>query len=105
MGQSLSATQRRGVRTYRADMAQAFHNACRDLLPKPKPVVDRFHVAKLLNEAVDGQREKNHPGVQGEAIKGGAAAVPVADVALPQPPGGADGRAAARAGGVRLFPK
>jgi transposase len=96
----LGETQRRGVGTYRADMAQAFHNACRDLLPKAKPVVDRFHVAKLLNEAVDGQRKKNHPGVQGEAVKGGAAAVPVADVALPQPPGGVDGRAAARAGGV-----
>ena len=86
----LGETQRRGVRTYRADMARAFHNACRDLLPEAKPVVDRFHVAKLFNEAVDGQREKNHPGVQGEAIEGGAAAVPVADVALPQPPGGVD---------------
>src|SRR3954470_11203870 len=58
----LGETQRRGVRTYRADMAQAFHNACQALLPEAQAVVDRFHVAKLFNEAIDGQRKKNHPG-------------------------------------------
>jgi hypothetical protein len=31
-----------------AGLAQAFHNACRALLPKAKPVVDRFHVARLF---------------------------------------------------------
>jgi transposase len=40
-------------------MAQAFHNACRDLLPQAKPVVDRFLVAKKFNEAIDGQRKKS----------------------------------------------
>src|SRR5437868_7704243 len=55
----LAAAQRQRVRTYRADMAVAFHNACRELLPKAKPVVDRFHVAKKFNEAIDGQRKKS----------------------------------------------
>jgi transposase len=89
--EKLNETQRRGVRTYRADMAQAFHNACQALLPQAEAVVDRFHVAKRFNEAVDGQRKKNHAGVQGEAVAGGAEGIPVADVALPQPPRGADG--------------
>jgi transposase len=40
-------------------MAVAFHNACRELLKKARPVVDRFHVAKKFNEAIDGQRKKN----------------------------------------------
>jgi transposase len=56
--EKLSETQRQAVRTYRADMGQAFHNACQALLPKAKAVVDRFHVAKAFNEAIDGQRKK-----------------------------------------------
>jgi len=56
--ENLTETQRQQVRTYRADMALAFHNACRDLLPKAKAVVDRFHVAKKFNEAIDDQRKK-----------------------------------------------
>jgi transposase len=56
--EKLAPEQRRRVRAYRADMAVAFHNACRDLLPNAKPVVDRFHVAKQFNEAIDGQRKK-----------------------------------------------
>jgi transposase len=54
----MTAEQRRGVQAYRADMGQAFHNACRALLPNAKAVVDRFHVAKKFNEAIDGQRKK-----------------------------------------------
>jgi transposase len=56
--EKLTEVQRQRVQTYRADMAAAFHNACRELLPKAKPVVDRFHVAKKFNEALDGQRKK-----------------------------------------------
>jgi transposase len=96
----LSEAQRRGVRAYRADMAQAFHNACQALLAGAKAVVDRFHVAKRFNEAVDDQRKKNHPGIQGEAVEGGAEGIPVADVALPQPTGGADRRTEAGPGGA-----
>jgi transposase len=53
----LSLKQRQGVRTYRADMGKAFHNACHGLLPNAKAVVDRFHVAKNFNEAIDKQRK------------------------------------------------
>jgi transposase len=98
--EKLAPAQRQQVRTYRADMADAFHNACRALLPNAKPVVDRFHVAKKFNEAIDGQRKKNHAGVQGETVEGPAQGVPVADVGVPPGPGGVDGRAAAAAGAV-----
>src|SRR5205085_5177240 len=87
--EKLSPAQRQQVRTYRADMAQAFHTACRELLPKARPVVDRFHVAKQFNEAIDGQRKKNHAGVQGEAVQGRAEGVPVAAVGVPPRPEGA----------------
>ena len=56
--EKLAFPQRQQVKTYRADMAQAFHNACRVLLPNAKAVVDRFHVAKLFNKAIDTQRKK-----------------------------------------------
>jgi transposase len=98
--EKLAKPQRERVRTYRADMATAFHNACRELLPNAKPVVDRFHVAKKFNEVSDGQRKKNHAGVQGEAVEGGAEGVPLADVGVPPRPGRLDGRAEAEAGGA-----
>jgi transposase len=68
--EKLGETQRRQVQTYRVDMAPAFHKACRQLLPKAKAVVDRFHVAQKFNEAIDGQRKKNHGSVQGETVQG-----------------------------------
>jgi transposase len=86
--EKLAPAQRQGVQTYRADMAQAFHNACRDLLPEARPVVDRFHVARRFNEAIDGQRKKNHPGVQGEVVPGPAAGVSLSDVGVPPGPAG-----------------
>ena len=98
--EKLAPAQRQRVRTYRADMADAFHNACRDLLPNAKPVVDRFHVAKKFNEAIDGQRKKNHAGVQGEAVEGPAPGVPVAAVGVPAGPGRPHGGREAAAGGV-----
>jgi len=70
--EKLSEAQRQQVRTYRADMGQAFHNACRALLPRAQAVVDRFHVAKKLNEVIDRERKKNHPAVQGQAVEGRA---------------------------------
>src|SRR5438270_7175676 len=100
--EKLSPEQRRQVRSYRADMAQAFHNACQGLLPNAKPVVDRFHVAKKFNEAIDGQRKKNHAGVQGEALEGGAEGVPLLDVGVsPQPARADEGGRTAAGGAVR----
>jgi transposase len=84
----LSAGQRRQVRAYRADMAPAFHAACRGLLPGAKAVIDRFHVAKKFNEAVDRERGKNHSGVQGQAVEGSAEGVPLPDVGVPPQPAG-----------------
>src|SRR5689334_13504039 len=68
--EKLSAEQRRQVQTYRADMGQPFHNACRGLLPTARAVVDRFHVAKKFNEAVDRERGNNYPGVQEGVVQG-----------------------------------
>jgi transposase len=98
--EKLAEPQRQRVRTYRADMAVAFHQACRALLPNAQPVVDRFHVAKLFNEAIDGQRKKNQPGVQGEAVEGGAEGVSLVDVGVPPEPAGPDGGGEAQAGGA-----
>jgi transposase len=98
--EKLAQPQRERVQAYRADMAPAFHAACRELLPNARAVVDRFHVAKAFNEAIDGQREKNHAGVQGGAIEGRAEGVPLAEVGVPQGPGGVVGGAEAAAGGV-----
>jgi transposase len=98
--EKLAPAQREGVQAYRADMGPAFHAACRELLPNATPVVDRFHVAKKFNEAIDGQRKKNHAGVQGEAVEGGAEGVSVADVGVPAGPARPDGGGEAAAGGV-----
>jgi transposase len=98
--EKLAEGQRRQVQTYRADMAPAFHAACRGLLPNAEAVVDRFHVAKKFNEAVDRERGKNHPGVQGEAVEGPAEGVPVADVGVPPQPAGVDGGGPGEAGGA-----
>jgi transposase len=84
----LSEEQRRQVQTYRADMGQALNNACRGLLLNARAVIDRFHVAKNFNEAIDGQRKKNHSGVQGEAFSGGAEGISLVDVGVPPPAGG-----------------
>ena len=98
--ENLTLTQRQGVQTYRADMAVAFHNACRDLLRNARPVVDRFHVAKHFNEAIDGQRKKNHAGVQGEALEGRAQGVSLPDVGVSPQPEGSDSGGEAEAGSV-----
>jgi transposase len=90
----LSREQREQVRTFRADLGQPFHNACRALLPNARGVADRFHVAKLFNEAVDAERKKNHPGIPGGVVAGGAEGVPGAAVGVPPRPGRADGGAA-----------
>lgn len=94
----LSAEQRAQVGGYRVDMGAAFNAACAALLPKAKGVIDRFHVAKLWNEALDGLRKKNHAAVQGEAVAGGAEDVSVALVGDAARSGRIDGGGAAEAG-------
>src|SRR5262245_53839672 len=84
----LAPAQRAGVRSYRVDLGAAYNKVGAELLPNAAGVADRFHVAKLWNDAVDGVRKKNHPGPQGEAVAGGAEGVSLADVGVPPGPQG-----------------
>jgi transposase len=87
----LTPEQRAGVKSYRVDMGAAYTSACAKLLPKAAGVIDRFHVSQLFNDAIDGERKKNHAAVQGEAEPCSATAIPLTNVAVsPQSPG-ADG--------------
>jgi transposase len=101
----LTPQQRQQVHSYRVDMGASFNSACQKGLPHARGVTDRFHVAKLWNETLDGLRKKNHAGVQGEAVACGTQGVSLADVGdasrSPEP----NGRGAAQAGGaVRADP-
>ena len=98
--EKLTEDQRRLVQTYRADMGPALNAACRTLLPHAQAVIDRFHVAKKFHEAVDRERGKNHPGLQGEVVEGPPARVPLADVGVPAEPGGSDRGGTGEAGGA-----
>jgi hypothetical protein len=53
-----------------------------------------------VNEAIDGRRKKNHAGIQGDAVEGGAEGVPGADVGVPPQPGGPVRSGEGQAGGV-----
>jgi transposase len=94
----LSVAQRAQVRSYRVDMGAAYNAACAAGLPKARGVIDRFHVAKLWNEALDGLRKKNHAGAQGEVVAGGAEDLSLADVGDAARSGEPDGDGAAEAG-------
>lgn len=76
----LTPEQRAQVHSYRVDMGQSFNSACQGMLPNAKGVTDRFHVAKLWHEALDGLRKKNHAGLQGEVVQSGAEGVSLANV-------------------------
>ena len=78
----LSPEQRAQVQTYRVDMGSAYNKACADLLPKADGVIDRFHVAKLFNDAIDGERKKNHAWPQGEVVAAGEEGISFADVGV-----------------------
>jgi transposase len=54
----LTDEQRKQVRRYRVDMGAAYNKACRTMLKNAKAIIDRFHVAKLFGEAVDGERKR-----------------------------------------------
>lgn len=95
----LSDKQRDQVRTHRTDMSGAYTAACAAKLPKSQQVIDRFHVAKKLSEAVDTVRKKKDSGLQASAFGRAAQALPLADVGLPQPPGGVERLAAGGPGG------
>src|SRR5450755_1698175 len=79
-------------------MGVAFNNACQGLLENAQGVTDRFHVARLWNDTLDGLRKKNHAGVQGEAVACGAEGVSVVDVGDASRSGVPDGVGAGEAG-------
>jgi transposase len=57
---TLTPRQRQGVRAAAMDMWSAYISATGSLLPNADVVHDRFHVSKLLNEAVDSVRRAEH---------------------------------------------
>ena len=102
----LTPEQRAQVTTYRVDMGAAFNAACKGLLPNAQGVIDRFHVAKLWNDALDGLRKKNHAQVQGELVACGAEDLSLADVGNASRPSDPDGGGAAEVGEtVRHHPR
>jgi transposase len=80
--EQLTPEQRAGVKSYRVDMGAAYTSACAKLLRRAAGVIDRFHVAQLFNDAIDGERKKNDAAVQGEAEPCPAEGISLADVAL-----------------------
>jgi transposase len=96
--QCLTVEQRAAVRSYRVDMGAAYNNVCAKLLPKAKGVIDRFHVAKLFNDAIDGERKKNHAAVQGEVVPCPAEGISLADVAISAGSPELDGRGPGQVG-------
>jgi transposase len=94
----LTPEQRAQVRSYRVDMGPAYNKACKDLLTNARGVTDRFHVAKLWNESLDGLRKKNHPGPQGQAVASGAEGISIADVGDASRSAAPDGDGEAEAG-------
>jgi transposase len=94
----LTPEQRAKVESYRVDMGTSFNSACQKGLPNARGVTDRFHVAKLWNETLDGLRKKNHARAQGEAVAGGAEGISLADVGDASRPTELDGRGSAETG-------
>jgi transposase len=93
----LTAEQRDKVLRYRVDMGASYNKACPLLLKNAKAAIDRFHVAKLLGEAVDGVRKKNHEDLPAGAVEGRAQAVSRANVGVSprsvEPDGGGESEA------------
>jgi transposase len=57
---SLTETQRKGVQVMTMDMSKAYIAVAKKCLPLAAVVFDRFHIAMLLNEAVDTTRKIEH---------------------------------------------
>lgn len=96
----LTEPQRARVQSYRVDMGPAYNKVCAELLPNAAGVTDRFHVAKLWGDAIDGERKKNHAWLQGETVESGAEGVSLADVGVSSRPQGPDRGGSGQAGEV-----
>jgi transposase len=96
----LTPEQRAQVRRYRVDMGASYNKVCKASLPNAQAAIDRFHVAKLFGEAVDGVRKKNHAGLQEETVEGRAEGVSFAHVGVSPRSVGPDCGGEREAGGV-----
>jgi transposase len=96
----LTPEQRERVLRYRVDMGASYNKACRALLKNARAAIDRFHVAKLFGEAVDGVRKKNHEGLQEEVDASGAEGVSFTDVGVSPRSLEPDGSGESRVGSV-----
>ena len=96
----LTPEQRERVLRYRVDMGASYNKACRTHLKNAKAVIDRFHVAKLFGEAVDGVRKKNHEGLQEEIVEGRAEGISFTDVGVSPRSVEPDGPGESEAGSV-----
>jgi len=69
----LTEEQRKAILWASCDMANAYTEGIKAHCPNVKLVIDRFHVVKLLNEAVDAVRKEEWHRLEGEqkkAVKG-----------------------------------
>lgn len=96
----LTPEQRDKVLRYRVDMGASYNKACGTMLKNAKASIDRFHVAKLFGEAVDGVRKKNHEELQEEIDEGSAEGVSFADVGVSPRPVEPECRGESEAGSV-----
>jgi transposase len=55
--ESIPPTLRATIRTVCSDLYEGYLHAVREVLPKARQVIDRFHVAKLYREAADDLRK------------------------------------------------
>ena len=67
--EALTKQQREAVRWACSDMANAYAEAVKEHCPNAKLVIDRFHVVKKLNEAVDEVRKEEWRNLEGEDKK------------------------------------
>lgn len=71
--EKLSEHQRKKITWASCDMSRAYTEAIKHHCPNAKLVIDRFHVVKALNEAVDAVRKEEWRSLEGDekrAIKG-----------------------------------
>lgn len=67
--EELSEFQRKQIRTASCDMARAYTGAIKDYCPNATLVIDKFHIVKALNEAVDEVRKEQWRVLEGEEKK------------------------------------
>lgn len=65
----ISEEHRAGIRFASCDMSQAYLGAIKEWCPKAILVIDRFHVAKALNEALDEVRKEEWRKAKGDEKK------------------------------------